>query len=68
VTSSVPFWIAFALLTTGPAIALGTRQVRGPPDIPLAGFAIASIALLAAVLGFALGLIVAPFVIVAVFA
>lgn len=68
VTSSVAFWIAFALLTIGPAIAIGTIAAAWAARHPLPGFAIASIALLGAVLGFALGLIVAPFVIVAVLA
>lgn len=68
VTSSVAFWIAFALLTIGPAIALGTIAGAWAARQPLPGFAIASIALVGAVLGFALGLIVAPFVIVTVFA
>jgi hypothetical protein len=68
VTSSVAFWIAFALLTIGPAIGLGTIAGAWAARHPFPGFAIASIALLGAVLGFAIGLIVAPVVIVAVFA
>ena len=67
-TNWLPFWTIFVALTIGPAIVLGATAGAWAAQHPLPGFAVAGIALGAAMLGFFLGLIVAPFVIVAVFA